>query len=88
MLLPDATGVTHHEHDNASTTFAGNEPVVNGTDYEISFRAKWVNGGNWLLSRLFVNRVAAISTIEMPKQVGTHGNLYRDRRSNLLAWFD
>ena len=73
VLLLDATGPTHHEHNHASTTLADNTPIVDGEEYEIKFRAKWLRGGNQLLSRFYVNRVAATSIIETPTHNGTPG---------------
>ena len=39
-----ATGATDHEGNNAGTTFVGNTAIVNGTTYQISFKARWVGG--------------------------------------------
>ena len=73
VLLLDATGPTHHEHNYASTTFGDDQRIVNGDEYVISYRAKWLSGGNQLLSRFYVNRVAATSIIETPPHNGTPG---------------
>jgi len=54
-----ATGPTEHMHNHAETTLAGGASIVNGREYEISFRAKWVGGNNALLTRLYFNRHAA-----------------------------
>ncbi len=43
-----ATGPTEHMHNHAETTFAGGQKVVNGRQYEISYRAKWIGGSNLL----------------------------------------
>lgn len=73
VLFLDATGPTHHEHNNASTTFVDNTQISNVQEYEISFRAKWLSGGSQLLSRFYVNRVAATTIIETPLYNGTPG---------------
>lgn len=53
-----ATGSTEHMHNHVETTLANNRAVVNGRQYEVSFRARWVSGANSLHTRLYFNRVA------------------------------
>lgn len=54
-------------YNHAETTFDNGEQVVNGTDYEISFRAKWLAGNPRLNTHLYYHRVAK-STIIQPSQ--------------------
>ncbi|MEX0643385.1 MAG: lamin tail domain-containing protein, partial [Pirellulales bacterium] len=68
-----ATGRTDHEGNNAGTTLAGNTAVVNGTPYQISFRAKWISGSPQINSRLYFNRVSDTIAIEVPHNNGTPG---------------
>jgi len=68
-----ARGATEHMHNHAETTFGGGKSVVNGREYEISFRAKWVAGSNQLHTRLYFNRLARRTIIEVPPLSGTPG---------------
>jgi hypothetical protein len=55
-----ATGSTEHMNNHAETTFVGNRDVVNGREYLITYRAKWVSGSRQLLTRLYFNRLPII----------------------------
>lgn len=68
-----AVGPTEHMHNHLETTFRGGERVANGREYEISFRAKWLAGSNQLNTRLYFNRVARTTRIDVPRTNGTPG---------------
>ncbi len=68
-----ATGPTEHMHNHAETTLKGTEAVVNGTEYGISFRAKWQAGCNLLNTRLYFNRLARTTALDVPAARGTPG---------------
>ncbi|MFN0126990.1 MAG: lamin tail domain-containing protein, partial [Verrucomicrobiales bacterium] len=64
-----ATGPTEHMHNQVETTLAS--PVVNGREYQISFRARWVMGSNQLHTRLYFNRLARMNVIDRVANPGT-----------------
>jgi len=66
-------GYTEHMHNHAETTLANGASVVNGREYQISYRAKWVAGCNRLLSRLYFNRLPRLTEIDQPSLNGTPG---------------
>jgi hypothetical protein len=68
-----ATGATEHMHNHAETTLAGGASVVNGREYAISFRAKWLAGSDLLHTRLYFNRVAQVTPLDVPQSSGTPG---------------
>ncbi len=68
-----ATGSTEHMHNHGETTLAGGASVINGREYEISFRAKWIGGHNALLTRLYFNRLPRVTPIAVPALNGTPG---------------
>jgi hypothetical protein len=68
-----ADGYTEHMHNHAETTLTNNLSVVNGQEYEISYRAKWVSGCNRLLTRLYFNRLPKLTEITQPSLYGTPG---------------
>ncbi|MEZ6116712.1 MAG: lamin tail domain-containing protein [Pirellulaceae bacterium] len=68
-----ATGAQAHIHDHAETTFEGNRRITDGTEYEISFRAKWVAGNGQLNNRLFFGRLSNTAVLDIPRNGGTPG---------------
>ncbi|NQV32773.1 MAG: lamin tail domain-containing protein [Phycisphaeraceae bacterium] len=75
VLHLKATGPTGHMHNHAETTLAQNRSIGNGREYEISFRAKWIGGSNQLNTRLYFNRLARTTLIDVPAQHGTPGRI-------------
>ncbi|MGE4286201.1 MAG: lamin tail domain-containing protein [Phycisphaerae bacterium] len=73
VLQLNATGPTEHMHNHIETTFANGRSIVNGNEYEISFRAKWISGSNQLNTRLYFNRLARTTLIDKPQRSGTPG---------------
>ena len=68
-----ATGPTEHMHNHVETTLLGGISVVNGREYEVSFRARWVAGSNQLHTRLYFNRVPETTLLDLPDRSGTPG---------------
>ncbi len=68
-----ATAACGHSYNHAETTLAGNTPVVNGREYEISFRAKWIAGTPRLRTWLYFNRCAKTTILNIPEKNGTPG---------------
>ncbi len=68
-----AAGPQQHVHDHAETTFTGNRAIRNGITYEISFRAKWLQGSRQLNSRLYFNRASTTAILQSPTDNGTPG---------------
>jgi hypothetical protein len=68
-----ATGATEHMHNHVETTYLGNVPIGNGKKYKITYRAKWVGGSAKLNTRLYFNRVAKTTTLDLPSDGGTPG---------------
>ena len=68
-----ATGPVNEVSNHAETTLAGNTPVVNGHEYEISYRARWVGGSPLLNTRLYFNRAARTTPLDQPPRGGTPG---------------
>ena len=66
-----ASGPQEHMHNHVEQTLA--QPVVNGTQYEISYRARWISGNNLLNTRLYFNRVARTTALPYPQLNGTPG---------------
>ncbi|NQU26149.1 MAG: lamin tail domain-containing protein, partial [Candidatus Nealsonbacteria bacterium] len=83
-----ATGATEHMHNHLETTFANNQTVVNGREYEISFRARWLAGSNQVNTRLYFNRLARTSLLGVPQDNGTPGGLNSQSEPNIGPTYD
>ena len=68
------TGGTEHMHNHVETTLAGGARVINGREYRVSFRAKWVAGSAQLNTRLWFNRLARTHVLDTPTRSGTPGS--------------
>jgi hypothetical protein len=68
-----ASGPTEHMHNHLETTLVNNQPIVDGHTYQISFRAKWISGSPLLNTRLYFNRLAKTTVLDVPQANGTPG---------------
>src|SRR6185503_12000615 len=68
-----ANGSTEHMNNHGETTFNGNRDVVNGREYLISFRAKWISGSPQFHTRLYFNRLPRVTLLDVPALHGTPG---------------
>lgn len=89
-LLLVATDQAEHMHNHAETTLHDGSSfvsVVNGREYEISYRARWLSGSNQVHTRLYFNRVQQVNLIDMPALSGTPGARNSQYVSNLGPTF-
>ncbi|MBI5385275.1 MAG: lamin tail domain-containing protein [Verrucomicrobia bacterium] len=68
-----ASGPQEHMHNHIEATLANGRTIVSGTEYQISFRVKWLAGNNLLNTRLYFNRVARSTVLPRPALNGTPG---------------
>ncbi|MEM7384756.1 MAG: lamin tail domain-containing protein, partial [Verrucomicrobiota bacterium] len=68
-----ATAKTEHMHNHIESTLAGGEKVSVGTEYKITFRAKWLSGTPRLHTRLYFNYLADTTILKMPANHGSPG---------------
>lgn len=68
-----STGRADDVHNHAETTFIGNVDIVNGREYEISFRVKWLAGSPLFHTRLYFQRLAQTTLLVQPETSGTPG---------------
>ena len=87
VLHLTANGPTEHMHNHAETTLANGATIVNGREYQISFRAKWLAGSNLLHTRLYFNRAARVTTLAVPNRNGTPGTQNSRFENNLGPTF-
>src|SRR5262249_47718973 len=68
-----ATGGTEHMSNHGETTLATGRDTVNGREYQISFRAKWISGCRQFHTRLYCNRLPRTTVLAAPTRHGTPG---------------
>jgi len=73
VLHVTAAGAQQFVHDHVETTFVGNTSIANGSEYEISFRAKWLGGNAQLNNRLYFTRMGNTIVLDVPENNGTPG---------------
>jgi hypothetical protein len=91
VLKVSASGTTEHMHNHATTTLkagASYHTINSAANYAITFRAKWLRGSNRLHTRLYCNRLARQTLLNVPVTGGTPGAVNRSRVANLGPTFD
>ena len=91
VLKVSASGTTEHMHNHVTTTLKNGASfhTINASQtYAISFRAKWLRGSNRLHTRLYCNRLARQTLLNMPATGGTPGAVNRSAVPNLGPTFD
>src|SRR5205085_3279298 len=81
-------GGTEHMSNHGETTFVGNRDVVNGREYLISFRAKWISGSRQFHTRLFFNRLPHTTLLDAPALRGTPGTRNTSFTANIGPTYD
>jgi hypothetical protein len=76
VLKVQATGPLLYMHNLLETTFKSGPavvPVVNGREYTISLKAKWLRGCPWLHTEIYYNKVTKAFLLDQPATSGTPG---------------
>ena len=68
-----ATGAGEYQGNQIETILADNAPIVDGREYEVSYRARWLAGKSKLNTRLYFNRLARTFDLPVPVRSGTPG---------------
>lgn len=82
-----ATGYGEYQGNQIETTLTTNTAIVDGREYEVSFRAKWLAGKSLLNSRLYFNRLARTGQLAVPALNGTPGAVNSRYATNLGPTF-
>lgn len=76
VLQLRALGPLLYMHNLTETTLksgASVVPVVNGRQYTVSLRAKWLRGCPWLHTEFYYNKIAKTFLLDLPAGSGTPG---------------
>lgn len=92
VLKVSATSGTEHMLNHAETTLKSTSQGYHLLDashiYDISFRAKWLRGGNALNTRLWFNRLPKKTILPRPTTGGTPGAVNGKAVANIGPTFD
>ena len=83
-----STGDYKHEHNHAETTFSVGERVVAGSEYAISYRARWLTGSPQVNTRLYFNWLQRTTVLDTPQTNGTPGRANSRVVANLGPTYD
>lgn len=86
VLHLKANGPEDHLQNHAETTLKNGgtfEAIQIGATYEISFRAKWINGSPQVISRLFFNLLPRTTILDTPRANGTPGAANSRHEANI-----
>jgi hypothetical protein len=68
-----ARGAGEYQGNQIETTLTNNVDIVNGREYEISYRARWLAGKSKVNARVYFNRLARTFDLATPARGGTPG---------------
>jgi hypothetical protein len=68
-----ASGPGEYQGNQIETTFAQNQALVQGREYEVSLRVRWLWGGARLNTRLYFNRLPRTNLLAIVPNGGTPG---------------
>ncbi|MBM3845414.1 MAG: hypothetical protein FJ405_03890, partial [Verrucomicrobia bacterium] len=74
VLKISATGPARTSHNHIETSVIGNSRWVDGREYEVSFRARWLAGSPQLHTSAYFQRLARVTILPMPTRHGTPGS--------------
>jgi hypothetical protein len=83
-----SSGAAEYQGNQIEVTLTNNAAIIDGREYEISFRARWLAGHRKLNSRLYFNRLARTFDLAVPARTGTPGAPNSRRVANLGPTFE
>lgn len=87
VLHLKAKGATDTRHNHLETTFVNNTRLLDGQIYEVSFRARWLQGSNAINSRSYYQRTSLTTQLARPEACGTPGAANSTLESNIGPTF-
>jgi hypothetical protein len=82
VLKVAASGPSRTSHNHIETSFVGNTPLVDGQEYEVSFRARWLAGSPQLNTAAFHQKLARTTLLPISTRHGTPGAMNSRRLPN------
>ena len=82
VLKVTATGPARTSHNHIESSFVSNTPLVNGQEYEVSFRARWLAGSPQLGTTAYFQKLARTTLLPVPTRHGTPGSANSRRVPN------
>jgi hypothetical protein len=73
VLKVSSSGPSRTSHNHIETSFVNNTPLVDGQEYEVSFRARWLAGSPQLNTCAYLQKLARTTILPVPRRHGTPG---------------
>jgi len=94
QIIPDPDNGANHvlkvcasaplrtSHNHIESSFVGNTPPVDGQEYEVSFRARWLAGSPQVQTCAYFAKLARSTALTLPSRHGTPGAVNSRRLAN------
>lgn len=82
VLLVCGTAPPRTSHNHIESSFAGNIAPVDGQEYEVSYRARWLAGSPQVGSSAYMQRLSRTAILTLPPRHGTPGAMNSRRLAN------
>lgn len=82
VLRVSATSAARTSHNHIESSFAANTPVVDGDEYEVSYRARWLAGSPQVNTSAYMAKLARTTLLSLPSRHGTPGAVNSRHVSN------
>jgi len=73
VLKVSATSPARTSHNHIESSFVNNTPLVDGQEYEVSFRARWLAGSPQIDTSAYFQKLAQTTILPVPARNGTPG---------------
>lgn len=82
VLRVSATSPARTSHNHIESSFVNNTALIDGHEYEVSFRARWLAGSPQLTTSAYFQKLARTTLLPLPARHGTPGASNSRRVSN------
>ena len=73
VLKVSATAPPRTSHNHIESSFVDNTPLVDGHEYEVSYRARWLAGSPQVGTSAYMAKLAKATLLTLPSRHGTPG---------------
>src|ERR1044071_448524 len=87
VLKVSASSPARTSHNHIESSFLNNTALVDGQEYEVSFRARWLAGSPQLNTTAYFQKLARTTTLTLPARSGTPGAPNSRHQANVGPMF-
>ena len=82
VLHISSSAAPRMNHNHIESSFVGNTPLVDGVEYEVSYRARWLAGSPQLQTSAYFQKLSQVTILPVPTRHGTPGAVNTRRVAN------